>query len=253
MTKLLGANISDHVLNGIIDLIVSRGLKSGDRPPSERELAQMFNSGRPAVREAVRALHMLNIVEIRSYDGLYVATANPRILNIPFQALMDMGKFNLEQLFEIRLFMEPEVVAIASQKITDEQIVEIEEIVNAADVSNANQFAESDTRFHQAIYSASDNYLLQVIMHMINDLSTVSREVTGGFGEVRQIVHADHLAIVDALKKRDAAMCREKMGQHIQNLKKIVEINNKLYKVEFLKLLKHEIDFSDEKQESLIQ
>lgn len=234
--------ISENVTYNIIDLITKNGLEPGTKLPSEREFAEIFKVGRPAVREALRALSILNIVEIRQHIGIFVAPFDSQKIIAPFKLYMDVGKFNLEQLFELRLILEVESIGLAATKISDEQISNIEDIVSTAETGNAFSFAQTDVKLHAAIHGATGNGLLELFMSIINDLTSVSREITGSYDEVRNIVHKDHLEIVDALKDRDVIRCRESMRQHIMHVEKIIEINNKIYHMEFMKLLNHELN-----------
>lgn len=242
MSAISGNTIVDRAISNIIDLIMKNDMQWGDKLPSERELAEQFSIGRPSVREAIRALNMLNVVEIRQKDGIYVASCEPKKLTVPFRLYMNMEKFNLEQLFEVRLIIEVAVAGVAARKISAEDILKVEKIVAEANVDNAYSFSESDKKLHTAIYDATNNFLLRTILLIINNLSSSSREVTGTFREVREMVHKDHILIVDALKQHDEAGCQAAMKQHLINLQKLVDINDSVYKQQFLKIIKKELD-----------
>lgn len=230
--------IADQLVQKLIDRIIINGMQPGDRLPSERELSAEYMIGRPSVREAIKTLSVLNVIEVRPYDGIYVASFSPEKLIMPLKIHMEMGKFDFEQIFELRAILETEAIRAACTRISDEKIREIEEIVNTADVENPYMFSEHDKQLHNAIYEQMDNYLIQMMLAMVNEWSSVTRSITNSFLEVRKIVHKDHLDIVEALKRRDEEGSCDAMRQHIQHLSKIKEISDESFRAKFLKSLK---------------
>ena len=122
MTMTREGSIAEKAVQDIINLIMSKELVPGDKLPSERDLADMLGVGRPAVREALKIADAFGIVNIKQYDGLYVAGAEPEKLSTPFKLRMDMGQFDLVQLFEMRRIFEVETIKLAAARITDEEI-----------------------------------------------------------------------------------------------------------------------------------
>jgi len=244
MTGLSGNSLSDRIAQMLINEIVLSDMQSGDKLPSERELAEHFKTGRPAVREAIRALSILNIVEIRPYDGLYIAEFDPKVLMYPFKVHMEMGRFSMMQLYELRTMLEVEAAGIASQKLSDEQIAQIVEVVNSEDVRDPVAFAKADEWLHQEFYNSAGNFLLQMLNSVVHEWCSVGRQITNSLDKVREIAHKDHLQIVVALQERDQDTVREAMRQHIQNLAKIEDISDRIYYREFMRQLQDE--FSDD-------
>lgn len=229
MHELLGGANTERAVNAIIDHIVVNKLSPGDKLPSERDLAELIGVGRPSVREALKIASAFGIVSIKQYDGLYVAERESRVLSLPFKIRMDMGQFDLAQLFELRRIFEVEVMKLTAGRITDEQIVKLEGILEKEDVENASQFAECDTEFHSTIYESTGNAFLVMLMQIVNELSSLSRRITGTFEETRYIVHSDHVEILNSLKSRDPARCGKSMLNHIDHLQKIIEIDTTVY------------------------
>jgi len=224
--------IAEKVAYSIIDLIVRKSLGEGDKLPSERELASMFAVGRPAVREALRALHMMNIVDIRHGDGIYVTSLEPTTLINPFKIYMKLGKINIDQLFEARIVLEVAGIGFAAKRITDEQLKEIEKLLieSKETIDDPPRFMDTDTKLHGLIFDSINNPLLKSAMMSIKELTQRSREVTGSFKATREMVHNDHVGIVAALKVRDEKLCKERMEQHLLNVKRIALINEELFK-----------------------
>lgn len=231
-------SITERTVQDIIDMITDGELKKGDKLPSERELAEKLAVGRPTIREALRIADAFGIVDIRKYDGIYVAGSEPAKISAPFKVRMEMGQFNLAQLFEMRRIFEVEIIKIAAERIDDATVAQLEDILDREDVHNAVQFAKCDSEFHTNIYKSTGNEFLVMIMQIVNELSSISRKVTGRFEETRKIVHNDHIAILEGLRNRDVQKCADSMLQHIDHLQKIIELDTKVYESVFQHQLK---------------
>ncbi|MDI6707318.1 MAG: FadR/GntR family transcriptional regulator [Bacillota bacterium] len=231
--------IAEKVAYSIIDLIIEQSLKEGDKLPSERELSSVFSVGRPAVREALRALHMMNIVNIRHGDGIYVSSLEPTNLINPFKIYMKLGKISIDQLFETRIVLEVSGIGLAAKRITDEQLEEVDKLLaeSKESIHDMQKFMDTDTRLHSLIFDAVNNPLLKSTMLSIKELTKKSREATSGFLATREMVYNDHEKIVEALKLRDENLCKERMETHLLNIKRIAHINEELYKSKILELL----------------
>jgi len=244
-TRINREVIAEKVAYGVIDFICENKIKPNEKLPTERELAEIFSVGRPAVREALRALHMMNIVNIRHGDGIYLSSLEPKLLINPFKLYMDLGEITLEHLFEARMLLEVEVIGLAAKRITEAQIMEIEKHIKKSYefLEDAHEFQKADTKIHSIISDAADNPILKNIMMSIKELVDKSREITSGHRELREIVHNDHNRILEALKMKDEEACKNTMRNHLQNVKKIADLNRDFYEKEFKKILKKETFF----------
>lgn len=231
--------IAEKVAYGIIDFITRQSLQPGDKLLSEEELSRLFMVGRPAIREAIRALHMMNIVDIRHGDGIYISSLEPKNFINPFIIYMELGKITIGQLFETRIALEVEGIGIAAGRITDEQINELDRIMVKSKqcIGSAIDFAQTDICIHNIIFNASNNPMLESLMIGIKDLTVKGREITGQYQETREMVHNDHGKIVNALKKRDEDLCKKEMKSHLLNMKNIAEINEKVFKSKLAELI----------------
>lgn len=230
--------ISEKVAYSIIDIIVNQSMKEGDKLPTERDLSVKFAVGRPAIREALRALYLMNIIDIRHGDGIYVSSLEPQNLINPFKIYMKLGKVTIEQLFEIRIMLETEGIGLAAKRISEEQLDELDRIIieSKENIDSSIRFLEIDTKLHNIIFDATNNPLLKSIMLSIKDLTRKSREITGDFAETREIVYEDHIKLVNALKNRDEELCKKEMKAHLLNVKNIAMINEDIYRSRFLEL-----------------
>lgn len=227
----------NFVIDSIMRHIKSNNLQPGDRLPSERTLAQMFSVGRPVVREAVGVLHVLNIIEVRKQGGIFVALPYGNSRFDYFRLYMQSGQISLSEVYDVRMILEVECIALAAENITDEQLDQLEDILSNVSIDDAEGFARADNTLHQLIYASTGNRALHLIMQTISTWTMASRNFSNIYEEVRKIVHADHKEIYLALKSRDVERCRNSMRQHILHLEQIDYIGDTIIKTELSKLL----------------
>ncbi|WP_111979172.1 FadR/GntR family transcriptional regulator [Algibacillus agarilyticus] len=213
-TERLYVQVAQQLTNQI-----QQGLyKFGERLPSERELAERLNVGRPTIREAMIALDIAQIVEIRTGSGIYVSVDNTH-LSADFT---DTG-VGLFDVLEMRYIIEAESSAIAATKITDAQILELESIINEMEMyeHDAERSELADKQFHLKIAEICQNNALYKLINWLWDLRISSQLSSAYLRRIRTegVVPSieEHKALVKALKARDPLLARETMKQHIEN------------------------------------
>lgn len=188
----------------------------GQRLPSERELAQTFNVSRATVREAMIALELDGVVEVRTGSGVYVTHTTP-----PGGTLgaRDVGPF---ELLEARRAIEGEVCAMAALRISDEQLAQLSEFIAQMRSENEHdvELSESiDRRFHELIAAATENSGMVATVQLLWDTRTRSPQSKSMDTKVRELgikPHIDeHTAIVKALRQRDPDAARSAMREHL--------------------------------------
>lgn len=188
--------------------------KTGDRLPTERELASEYDVSRPTIREAVIALEVQGIVEVRLGSGAYFREM-PETAN---KSGFDISGFELT---EARLLLEGEAAALAAAEITDEEIETLEGLVNEIAQENARHSGteEADREFHLTIARATRN---AAIVRLVTDLWTVrarSAPTALLYAKARAAniipVVEEHRAIVDALRTKDPIKARQAMRAHL--------------------------------------
>jgi GntR family transcriptional repressor for pyruvate dehydrogenase complex len=198
--------------------IASGELNPGDRLPAERDLAQLYDVSRQTVREALIALEVSGLVEIKPGSGVYVlksAALKSSILN-------DDAPGPLE-IMEARLLVEGDAAALAAERISNEELLKLKAYLNqmtalvaAQKTSEAEAF---DGKFHQLIASATRNSALQSMVEWLWTLRE-SSEISRLFAEKirRQVAGPNiqaHEKIYQCLSRRDAAGARAAMQEHI--------------------------------------
>src|SRR3954467_14529327 len=109
--------LPDRIVARLIALIIDRQLKAGDRLPPERELAAAMGVSRSSLREALRALTMLGVAEMRHGDGTYLTSLQPDVLMRPVSIVLALSESGLHELFEARKLVEPGLAELAAQRI----------------------------------------------------------------------------------------------------------------------------------------
>ena len=197
--------IAEEITSRLLSLIQERQLGPGDRLPSERELAASMEVSRPSLREALRALSLMNVIETRQGDGTYVSSLEPGLLVEHLDFVLSLDRSAMHHLFEVRRIVEVGIAEIAARRATDAQIALLEDLLLKASGStpDAEAFLQVDLEIHDLIASAADNPLLSRIMSSLSRLGLASRQHTGAQRRVREQSLADHTAIVEAIKARE--------------------------------------------------
>lgn len=186
----------------------------GSRLPAERELASQFDVSRPTVREAIIALEVLGLVEVRIGSGAYV-------LRLPGSG--DVPGFNITafELTEARLLFEGEAAALAAAQITDGEIAEIEALVREIARENLDPKGtdKADRAFHIAIARATRNHAVIETIENLWNLRYTSPEAAllhekARTANIKPVVD-EHTAVLDALRARDSAAARVAMRAHL--------------------------------------
>ncbi|HUW10811.1 MAG TPA: FadR/GntR family transcriptional regulator [Anaerolineae bacterium] len=214
------AAIAEEITERFLSLIKDKLLMPGDRLPPERELAAAMQVSRPSLREALRALAMMNVVDTRQGDGTYVTSLEPYLLVEPLDFVISLDDSALHHLFEARRILEVGIASIAAERITDEQITALEEYVHASGEAAADPeaFLGVDLAIHELIVGAAANPLLKRIMLSLSHLGRASRRRTALMPAVRQRTVDDHHAIVAALKAHDADRAARAMTNHLDHI-----------------------------------
>lgn len=187
----------------------------GDRLPGERELANVHEVSRPTIREAIIALEIDGLVEVRVGSGVYVLNTMPRGSSVP----MDIGAFELT---EARLLIEGEAAALAATQITDAELAELDALLVEMDRANAKGDGSgeiADRKFHELIAAITRNGAMAASVEQLWTIRNRSPQCVRTFEKTRnkgyKPVLNEHEAIIDALRSRSAADARAAMRAHL--------------------------------------
>ena len=209
--------IYEEIVRQVKQLIAEGRLKTGDRLPPERELAEKFVVSRTSVREALRALESLGFIEIRAGEGAFVREVSVDALVAPLALMMTSQREAIGELFEARRVLEPAIAALAASRATPDEVQDMERILEsqAREVAAGRTGLAEDAAFHTAIGAAAHNRAITRIVHAIMDLLTQSREESLNTPGRPTRSHQDHRRILQAIAKRNPSAARQAMLDHL--------------------------------------
>jgi len=199
-------------------LITNEVIKPGERFPSERELAEQLGVSRPTIREAMIALELSGVIEIRTGSGIYV-THQKNTIGDPASD-KGVGPF---EILEIRYIIEAEACALAATRISDAQLVALRTAVEEieAEEKQANSSERADQKFHSIIAQASQNSAISSVVDWLWKLRNESDLSTMFLKRIREEgVHPsvqEHKNILHALEQRNPERARTAMKLHLEN------------------------------------
>lgn len=214
------STLPEEIANRLLMQIREQELRPGDKLPAERQLAEMMVVSRPVLREALRALALMKVVDIRQGDGTYITSLEPRQLISHLDFVFSKDSVALVQLVEARRVVEAGNVRLAALRISDDEIAELERLVAqlAGSIDDPERFSELDIAMHVAVCAAADNFLLLQFMNIISTLGRFSRERTGGRREVREAALRDHRRLLNALRAHDQDAAELAMLRHLDHV-----------------------------------
>lgn len=212
--------LPERIAARLVSLITERQLRPGDKLPPERDLAAAMEVSRASLREALRALAMVNIVEIRQGSGTYVTSLKPELLveHLDFVFALDDSTF--AELLEARQILEPGIAAAAACRATDEELAQMRACLDraTAGVDDPDAFLAADLELHEIITASARNQIISRFMASLTRLGMASRSRTVALPGVRNQALRDHQAVLDALLRRDGAAAANIMRQHLETI-----------------------------------
>jgi GntR family transcriptional regulator, transcriptional repressor for pyruvate dehydrogenase complex len=206
--------LSKQVVESIIQLLISGQLKPGDKLPTEMELMEELDVSRPVLREALSSLDSLGIITRKTREGTFF---NNKIGSHPFSVMLALAHDNLPAIIEARMALELGLVAIAAEKINEEQLAKLKETIDMIESSKDNNYGEADKEFHQIIASSADNPIVEgMIDSLIMTIRKINSEIT--YRE-RDRTLQQHIAIYEALVKRDPFEAFHHMFLHLDSVR----------------------------------
>tara|TARA_B100000809_G_scaffold19840_2_gene17471 strand:- start:23660 stop:24358 length:699 start_codon:yes stop_codon:yes gene_type:complete len=205
-------------------LIDNGYFKVGDRFPAERALADKLQVSRQTIREAMIALELSGLIDIRTGSGAYITDNTSK----SYTALIGSGIGPFEVL-EMRYILEPEICALTAARISDEQIQELKNIIREmeADDINAESFEQADTKLHVAIAEYCDNAAMKESIQWLWKLRSESIFTKCIQEEIKKqgLCIDEHKKIVLAIAQRNPERARTAMKNHLDNATTTINFN----------------------------
>jgi GntR family transcriptional repressor for pyruvate dehydrogenase complex len=214
--------LSEEIIGQIASLVAAGHIGLNDRFPSERELQVRWQVSRPVLREAFRVLEMQGVIDSRPGGGRYLRST--RILD-PARlrsSRLEENRDVLLRIWEAREAVESKTAALAAQRATPEQIERIEEALGLVSSLPREKLEELDINgdFHQAVAQAAGNPVLEEIVHrLLQQSGQIGFKSIVGL-EDWATLQAEHLPILNAIRKRDPKAASQAMVRHFENLRR---------------------------------
>ncbi len=216
------SKVFEQIAEQIEQRILSGELTSGDRLPTERQLAEQFHVSRTAVREAMKSLAQKGLVDMRPGRGTIVIDGTSQAMQHSLGLMLKVGQAGIsDNLVEVREILEPEIAARAALRASEEHIAALHEAIRVMDESldDVEAFIDADNAFHQVLAQGTQNVLILALVNSIVSLLSEQRKqifsVSGG--PARGQVH--HKLILDAIERHDAEGAREAMRAHLHQVR----------------------------------
>lgn len=215
--KMLSQSIADNILSMIT---IEKRFSVGDKLPNELDLAEELNVSRTTLREAIRILVALDILEIQRGKGTYVKE-NAFKKQQDLEQLSNI-KVNAKDLYEMRLIFEPEAAYYAALRATDSEIKRIIEFGKKVEkeISNHQDRTDDEHSFHKAIAQATHNEFMNKLMPIL--YQAISKGVYLSLQSDKAIEDTinDHKMIMEFLEQRNAEGAKNAMKIHIMHAMK---------------------------------
>lgn len=223
MTPVKRTSLSDEIVSQIIDLISRDVLKPGDRLPPERSLCKQFEVGRTSLREALRSLSVMGILESRVGEGTFVSDDTGRYLEKSLSWGLLLDPKEVKDLVETRLMLETRNAFLAATRATETDLRELDRTIRGIEASldQPGKFLEFDVQFHLAIARATQNSILRNLLVMIRNYlqqwikASLEDPATHTVEERARMSLDEHGKILHALRKGDAEAAQQAMEEHI--------------------------------------
>ncbi|ACQ82278.1 GntR domain protein [Beutenbergia cavernae DSM 12333] len=210
--------LTDRAILQIKDMIVTGELAPGDRLPPEKELAERLGLSRSSMREAVKALEMIRVLDVRRGDGTYVTSLEPRLLLEAMSFVVDLhDDDSVLEIFAVRRILEPAATAMAARRIAPDDVAALRELLGAiGDDADVESLVAHDLAFHGTLVAAAGNsYLASLVDTLSSD--TMRARVWRGLTQQGAVPRtlAEHRAILDAVERGDADLAHALAVAHI--------------------------------------
>jgi GntR family transcriptional repressor for pyruvate dehydrogenase complex len=217
------SKVYEEVAKQLERMILSK-LRPGDKLPSERELAETLGVSRSSIRDAIRSLELVGLVEPRQGAGTVVKEISSDVLVNPLASVLRHKLELVSELLDFRLMLEPPLAARAATHASDEEIGEMEDILRRQEAKLAREelAVEEDSEFHYSVAMASGNSVVLKVLDVLMDLLRDTRERSLQLEGRSQKSIAGHRRILAAIKRRDAEAANAAMRRHIEDVEEIV-------------------------------
>lgn len=224
-------SVAEHVANHILNLIKTGGLSPGQKLPTERDLALSLQVSRPTVREALRGLQILGVINMRQGGGVYVSSLKPVDLLQPLHFFLSMSEESFGNLHDARLIVETglakHIIKTLERPETDDTVRQLRNSLDHQKklINDPLGFRIVDMEFHHLVRSLARNPYLERMSLSLYILGAEYRRISWESSGVLSQSYADHVLIVEALERRDEVALRNALSRHMETVQASMQFN----------------------------
>jgi GntR family transcriptional regulator, transcriptional repressor for pyruvate dehydrogenase complex len=206
-------------------LITEGSLVAGSRLPPERDLCLRLAVSRPTLREAIRSLGTMGVLQSRQGAGTYVTDLAPITLAEPLRFMIGLNSRSLVELADVRRLLESGAAQLAATEIRPDELAELHAVIEELEMGTVHpdRFVELDAHFHRVVHVAARNGLLLALLDGMGSLADRSREITGRQPGLLAGTILAHSKIYDALAAHDPAAARLAMLEHLDEIRQVLQ------------------------------
>jgi GntR family transcriptional repressor for pyruvate dehydrogenase complex len=222
---LVRTTLTASAFEQLISYVVKGEWKAGDRIPPERELCQQLGIARTSLREALKAMELIGMLDSRIGDGTFVCPRSEFLSRPLLWAFTGTDHAELRDIMEAREFLERDLAGLAAERGTDSEIKAIGYTVDAMrdNIAQGKPIVDIDMAFHLAIASAAHNEVLRNAVQLLRNLLRQWLVLKLLIPAVPSKVLAQHVAIYQAIKSRDAEAARDAMWGHLEETAQLLQ------------------------------
>ena len=213
--------ISEQVASRFLAMIKSGNLRAGDRLPTEQQMTIAFGISRPPLREALKALTLMGVLESRQGGRYTVTDLSPSRLVAPFNVMLSVGDYDVHEHFEARAIVELELIRLAAERATPDQRKRILQhaVDGRAFSDDPVAFRLLDFEFHQSLYDAAANRLLSALAQGLYDVALDVRRVASSLPGIIEKSVGQHIEIAQAVLQGDATAAVAAGRSHLEHVR----------------------------------
>ena len=214
-------SISEQVANRILAMIKSGNLKSGDQLPTEAQMTVAFSISRPPLREALKALIIMGVLDSRQGGRYTVTDLSPSRLVAPYNIMLSAADYNPNQQFEARDVVDIALVRLCAERASTEMRRRILKLAvdGRAFHKDALAFRLLDIEFHDALYVAANNRMLSTMAQGLYDVGLDVRRVASTFPGIIEKSVRQHIEVAEAVMACDAAAAAAAYRRHLEHVR----------------------------------
>ena len=210
-------NLTEEIVGRLVDFIVERRLVPGNRLPSERELMRSLGVGRSSLREAMKMLRSIGVIEVTVGDGTFVGRGDTSMLSRPLAWGLLMRRDSVLEVIEARRCVEIEIAGFAAERAGDGDVAALRACVDEmrAALGDPDRYTLADVAFHLELGRVAGNHIL---LHVLQTLQHIIRGWIAQSVTLAENGHPtsldEHVAIYDAIAAHDSPAARRAMERH---------------------------------------